>query len=416
MRTMMIASAGLALMAASGADAGQTTTMTAGATGGGRMGSMTHGGGMMQGGAMMNRVPGSWHGTPGTPTVRMGGSRWGSKVGGHWWGGVNAPGGWNAYRRPARGYALPRYWVNPRFYISDWSGYGLTQPSQGYNWVRYYDDAVLVDSRGSVSDVYDGIDWDRYDNGYDTDDSRVYTGPDERGGYAQNGYAQNGYAQNGYAQNGYVQNGYYADRNAAGGGYVPVAPNYDNRAAHGQADRDRRSDGIAGAVVGGVVGGVAGNLIAGRGNRLGGTLIGAGVGAAAGYAIDHGSSNRGRRDGPGAGYGVPYASNGGYADGSYTGRDYTDRTYPAGGYPVRGQGPIVTSNGGTTVTTTGTGGYAAGGYYFPAGSTTTVVVQQAPVVTTTTTEIYEDRVNYSRPHARTKIVKRWRRPVKCACR
>lgn len=187
--------------------------------------------------------PGAGYGVPGARPVSTGpATRWGSKVGGHWWGGVNAPGGWSAYRRPARGYLLPRYWVAPRFYINDWRDYGLAQPPAGYGWSRYYDDAVLVDARGSVYDSVSGVDWDgRYDGYVDTarDGGYDYRGPDDRG----------------------------------------VA-------------------GLGGAAVGAVAGGVAGNLIAGRGNRLGGTLIGAGigagVGAAAGYAIDRSSDRRDR--------------------------------------------------------------------------------------------------------------------------
>lgn len=92
--------------------------------------------------------------------------RWGSKVGGRWWGGANAPGGWASYRAPYRGYVLPRYWVAPRFYVSDWNTYGFAAPGAGQYWSRYYDDAVLIDGRGQVVDTRPGVDWDRYDGGY----------------------------------------------------------------------------------------------------------------------------------------------------------------------------------------------------------------------------------------------------------
>ena len=98
---------------------------------------------------------------PHAPQARPG--RWGSQVGGRWWGGANAPGGWAAYRQPFRGYRVPRYWVAPRFYVTDWNRYGLYQPSGGYNWVRYYDDAILVDGSGGVQDWRGGLDWDAYD-------------------------------------------------------------------------------------------------------------------------------------------------------------------------------------------------------------------------------------------------------------
>jgi len=285
----------------------------------------------------------------GRPTT----SRWGSRVDGRWWGGANAPGGWSAYRRPVRGYALPRYWVSPRFTINDWQAYGLRQPASGYNWVRYYDDAVLIDSRGSVFDSRSGLDWDRFD-----------------GGYADAGYATDGYAD---------------DR-----GYA----------------RERRDDGLGGAAIGAVAGGVAGNVIAGRGNRLGGTLIGAGVGAAAGYAIDK-AEDRGRYDDrrgaavapPGAGYAPPA----GYAD---TGYDYPPPAYP--GHPASSW---VSPDGRTTVTTS-TAGY--GGGYWGGGGTTTVVVQSAPVVTTTTTtDIIEDHVTYTRAPAGK--ARSWKPKTRCYC-
>ncbi len=39
------------------------------------------------------------------------------------------------------------------------TSYGLMAPPAGYFWVRYYDDAVLVDGRGRVSDWSNGIAW-----------------------------------------------------------------------------------------------------------------------------------------------------------------------------------------------------------------------------------------------------------------
>uniref|UniRef100_UPI0035CC6FDB RcnB family protein n=1 Tax=uncultured Sphingomonas sp. TaxID=158754 RepID=UPI0035CC6FDB len=147
--------------------------------------------------------------------------RWGGSVGGHWQGGVNAPGGWNAYRHPSRGYHMPRYWFSPSFFIGDYAGYGLSAPPLGYGWYRYYDDAVLLDSRGRVYDSVDRLDWD---GGYGDD-----------GDYAQDGYAEQ-YRQSGprYAplppvtQSGNVttystSSGYGGGGYAAGGYYYPGA-------------------------------------------------------------------------------------------------------------------------------------------------------------------------------------------------
>lgn len=95
--------------------------------------------------------------------------RWGGRIDGRWEGGARAPGGWRAYRRPVRGWTLPRYWIAPNFVIADYAYYGLATPGYGYNWVRYYDDAVMVDGRGRVIETAGGIDWDRYDGGYAQD-------------------------------------------------------------------------------------------------------------------------------------------------------------------------------------------------------------------------------------------------------
>lgn len=302
------------------------------------------------------------------PRVGHQGPRWGSKVGGRWWGGVNAPGGWNGYRRPVRGYVLPTYWNSPRFFINDWSIYGLQQPSYGYHWVCYYDDAVMIDGRGSIHDHVGNVDWDRYDTGdYGYDDDRVYA-PGTRS---------------------------YDD--------VPVAPDYsDDRDYDRRDDRgyQRRDNGVGGALAGAAVGGVAGALIGGRGDRLGGALIGGGVGALAGLAIDK-AEDRGRRAPPPA----PRVAGG-------FGADYPPPAYaPApqhryGPAPVAPGGHWVSPDGATTVVT------SAGGY---GGGLTTITVQSAPVVTTTVTEIYEDNVTWSRPKVAKRKVWKPRRKATCVC-
>ena len=76
-----------------------------------------------------------------------GGDRWGS-----------VPGGWNAYRPPAYGSTLPRYWISAPHYINDYRGFGLPTPAFGYGWSRYYDDMVLTDRWGRVYDWRDGRD------------------------------------------------------------------------------------------------------------------------------------------------------------------------------------------------------------------------------------------------------------------
>lgn len=97
---------------------------------------------------------------PQPPVRRPADGRRGGATDGRWWGGVDAPGGWNAYRPPQRGWTLPRYWVAPRFHVDDWNSYGFPSPPQGYYWTRYYDDAVLIDGRGEVFDTIAGVDWE----------------------------------------------------------------------------------------------------------------------------------------------------------------------------------------------------------------------------------------------------------------
>lgn len=100
---------------------------------------------------------------PGGGSGHWGGGRWGGTVGGYWYAISYAPGGWNGYRRPSRGWKLPSYWYSPSFFISDYARYRLAPPPAGYVWVRYYNDAVLIDSRRRVADCVPGIAWAQFD-------------------------------------------------------------------------------------------------------------------------------------------------------------------------------------------------------------------------------------------------------------
>jgi len=115
---------------------------------------------------------------------------WGGSVGGRWIGGARAPGGWSAYHRPVRGWAVPGYWLAPSFTITDWGAYGLAPPPEGYRWSRYYDDAVLIDPYGRTMDCVEGVDWDGdlpdgyadhgdydYDRGHDVGPGAPYAPP-----------------------------------------------------------------------------------------------------------------------------------------------------------------------------------------------------------------------------------------------
>ncbi len=93
-------------------------------------------------------------------------SRWGEQINGRWAGGYRAPGGWAAYRRPVRGWRVPNYWIGSNFFIDDYAYFGLATPPRGYRWIRYYDDAVMIDDRGRVYDSVGNIGWDRYEGAY----------------------------------------------------------------------------------------------------------------------------------------------------------------------------------------------------------------------------------------------------------
>jgi Nickel/cobalt transporter regulator/Glycine zipper 2TM domain len=288
--------------------------------------------------------------------------------GGHWGGGMRAPGGWSAYRPAVRGFMLPSYWISPSFYIGNYSRYGFSAPQSGYGWSRYYDDAVLTDGDGRVYDSVRGVDWDRYgyeDGGYNEDYSDSY--------------------------------GYHDDAPRA----VP-------------ARRHKGVAGIIGAVIGGAVGAIAGDAIAGPGDRVAGAFIGGGVGAVAGSVLGAATERRGQRylgDRNGRDY-----------------RDYDDRRNMPYDYDYRGNhAPDVTYDGhrphwhryggrwgGSRVIYSGGGGYCCG------GETIVTITQGQPVTTTTTTTTEE--VIYQRAPARRRVaVRHWKprphyRPQpRCVC-
>jgi hypothetical protein len=46
--------------------------------------------------------------------------------------------------------------------IGNWQRYGFAQPGPDQRWIRYYDDAYLIDRDGRIVDTREGMDWDRY--------------------------------------------------------------------------------------------------------------------------------------------------------------------------------------------------------------------------------------------------------------
>lgn len=73
------------------------------------------------------------------------------------------PGAWHSggnYRRPVRGWKVPKHYRDRGYIVADWRGWGFGQPGPGMAWIRYYDDALLVDSAGRVVDCRYGVNWD----------------------------------------------------------------------------------------------------------------------------------------------------------------------------------------------------------------------------------------------------------------
>lgn len=349
-----------------------------------------------------------------------GGNQGGTRV---WRGGgqqyrYHGGGGFNRGTRFYAGGFLPSYFMAPRYYVVNYPRYGLVQPRSGYRWVRYYDDAYLVDGRGYIADQRYGVPYEGNGGGYYRDDRQSY---DDRA---------------------------YDDREY-----------YDDRRYSDDRRRGNSGDGAAGAIVGGIVGGIAGNRIAGRGNRTEGTIIGGAIGAIAGGVIgseagrsdryddryrddryddnrrDRHHSDRGHREdrhhsdrrhsdeqrhynsGP-----VPeYVGRGDYYPpnapqmeyGADYDRDYRSEEryieYP----PVQQQAPVRTHIG-----VSGPGTYAinhANG--ISQSASTTIVVNSAPATTTTTTTFIEEEVEYVAPRRSTR---RAARPIaqtrNCNCR
>jgi Ni/Co efflux regulator RcnB len=259
------------------------------------------------------------------------------------------------YRQPFRGFVLPSYWVNPSFFVSNWGSYGLSQPSYGYNWSRYYDDAVLTDPRGYVYDYRPGVNWNAAAAGYAPNtnyqpaygpsiraDNQAYGWGDASndpsiGGQREAGTYEGAWT-GGYVdpqqqvyrgqwdgtytnEQGQVYQGSYRGTATGDPVYQSGPVNYGPQPAAASDYDDRgydqgpqgyesclRSNGVTGAALGAVVGGVAGNRIAGRGNRLGGSLLGAGLGGIAGSVIEK-ATTRCKRYQPREEYRPPVAQN-----------------------------------------------------------------------------------------------------------
>ena len=110
-----------------------------------------HGGGSWHGGGSMHG--GTWHGGG----VYGGGMRMHMGHGGH-------------FTHMRRGFIVPQFWWGPQFTINNWQMYGFSDPGADGRWIRYYDDAYLIDHDGRIRDTREGLDWDRYGEEWDMAD------------------------------------------------------------------------------------------------------------------------------------------------------------------------------------------------------------------------------------------------------
>src|SRR5688572_27317141 len=68
------------------------------------------------------------------------------------------------------GFVVPPMWFGPQFQVNNWQMYGFPPPPRRHRWVRYHDDAYLIDHDGRIRDTRYGMDWDRYGERWDNDD------------------------------------------------------------------------------------------------------------------------------------------------------------------------------------------------------------------------------------------------------
>lgn len=92
------------------------------------------------------------------------------------------------YRHIERGGTVPNRWWGPQVQVRDWRMYGFPQPFAGGRWIRYYDDALLIDGYGRVYDSRPGWDWDRYGDRWSYDDDGVPVYGDEEEDYRSERY------------------------------------------------------------------------------------------------------------------------------------------------------------------------------------------------------------------------------------
>lgn len=138
--------------------------------------------------------------------------------------------------RLRRGFTINPFWFGPQFQIQNWQMYGFSDPGADGRWVRYYDDAYLIDHGGRVLDTRYGMDWDEYGEEWGDDDGipayrgrREWRGDDDgdddyareehRGGDRQHGGRHHRGGPMPGPGYGYGYGGGYGSTQVYGGGY-----------------------------------------------------------------------------------------------------------------------------------------------------------------------------------------------------
>ncbi|HEX8063253.1 MAG TPA: RcnB family protein [Allosphingosinicella sp.] len=132
-------------------------------------------------------MPGGGHHV--MPPVMHGGGPMRGMPGGH------MP-GWQCF---GRGHILPPHFRGRQFFVNNWQMFGFPAPMPGGHWVRYYDDALLIDADGRVMDSRYGWDWDR------SGDRMAY----DDGGYDDEAYGDDGYGDEDYDEGDDARRGHH---------------------------------------------------------------------------------------------------------------------------------------------------------------------------------------------------------------
>jgi Ni/Co efflux regulator RcnB len=226
----------LTLLAASIAVLPAAASAQPGPRGGPRAGATWRGGGFtgpaVHGPNVQMRGPGMHGPNMHGGNVRMHGGNMQMHGGGgnfsfHRWG--PHPGRDFRHSRLRRGFTINPFWFAPQFYIGNWQAYGFAEPGDDQRWVRYYDDAYLIDGDGRVMDQRYGVDWDSYGEEWGDDEGvPAYRG---RGmGFVGNEMSDDEDYSEDYREEHHGRGGHGGH---GGPGYGPPPPGYGGGAAYG---------------------------------------------------------------------------------------------------------------------------------------------------------------------------------------